>query len=140
MFKKLKDKIAEEVRQAPLRLPASVQQQLSQVNIFAFYSNQKTCWLKFLLWNHDTTSDSFKCLAIILFIILTVQSLSATENYYGGGHVFVALNQVFAFHMLFTQLVSQYSAFTREAPEVSVGPVDGGRVQVNGENVTQVPV
>ena len=31
MFKKLKDKIAEEVRQAPLRLPASVQNQLSQV-------------------------------------------------------------------------------------------------------------
>ena len=54
--------------------------------------------------------------------------------------MFVALNQVFAFHMLFTQLVSQYSAFTREAPEVSVGPVDGGRAQVNGENVTQVPV
>jgi len=33
MFKKLKDKIAEEVRQAPLRLPASVQNQLSQVNL-----------------------------------------------------------------------------------------------------------
>ena len=42
MFKKLKDKIAEEVRQAPLRLPASVQQQLSQVNICAFHSVQKT--------------------------------------------------------------------------------------------------
>ncbi len=54
--------------------------------------------------------------------------------------MFVALNQVFAFHMLFTQLVSQYSAFTREAPEVSVGLVDGGKVQVNGENVNQVPV
>lgn len=31
MFKKLKDKIAEEVKQSPLRLPASVQQHLSQV-------------------------------------------------------------------------------------------------------------
>jgi len=31
MFKKLKDKITEEVAKAPLRLPASVQQQLSQV-------------------------------------------------------------------------------------------------------------
>ena len=75
-----------------------------------------------------------------VFSILNVQSLWATENNNGGGHVFVALNQVFAFHMLFTQLVSQYSAVTREAPEVSVGPVDGGRAQVNGENVTQVPV
>lgn len=34
MFKKLKDKIAEEVKQSPLRLPTSVQQHLSQVVIF----------------------------------------------------------------------------------------------------------
>ena len=33
MFKKLKDKIAEEVKQSPLRLPTSVQQHLSQVVI-----------------------------------------------------------------------------------------------------------
>ena len=33
MFKKLKDKIAEEVKQSPLRLPTSVQQHLSQVMI-----------------------------------------------------------------------------------------------------------
>ncbi|KAI9560210.1 hypothetical protein GHT06_014224 [Daphnia sinensis] len=34
MFKKLKDKIAEEVKQSPLRLPTSVQQHLSQYSPF----------------------------------------------------------------------------------------------------------
>ena len=73
MFKKLKDKIAEEVRQAPLRLPASVQHQLSQVHIntgpwyYYYYCSLKLGTQMALLVDHCVIDgDGHECKELFL--------------------------------------------------------------------------
>jgi hypothetical protein len=67
MFKKLKDKIAEEVKQSPLRLPTSVQQHLSQVMILN----------RFLRFRYNKIFAAFAYWLLIKKYIFTVKILRA---------------------------------------------------------------